>query len=243
MDYLIEIKKLNKSFMNHAVLKNINLQIKSKEILTIIGHSGSGKSTLLRCLNLLERPDSGEILINKRNILSKNFSLSHLRSKVGMVFQNFNLFDERTVLENCCLAPVKVLKITKEKAKNNAFLKLKEVGMEKFAYKGVEKLSGGQKQKVAIARALCMFPQVLLLDEPTSALDPESSQDILRILQKLSKHKNMTLIIVTHEMKFAKKVSHQICFMEKGRIVEKGKSRDIFETNNYPKAKSFFEDF
>lgn len=240
---MIEIKNLNKSFDGKHILKNINLNIRNQEILTIIGHSGSGKSTLLRTLNLLEIPDSGEILINSQNILDKNVNLSELRTQVGMVFQNFNLFEEKTVLENCCLAPVKVLKMSKEQAKDNALQKLKEVGLEKFADVDVKQLSGGQKQRVAIARTLCMQPKVILLDEPTSALDPESSQEVMQILKKLAEQNEITLVIVTHEMKFAKKVSHNICFMENGVIVEKGSSKEIFETNKYPKIRSFFEEF
>ncbi|WP_017192862.1 ATP-binding cassette domain-containing protein [Italian clover phyllody phytoplasma] len=243
MKNMIEIKNLNKSFDGKHILKNINLNIRNQEILTIIGHSGSGKSTLLRTLNLLEVPDSGEILINSQNILDKNVNLSELRTQVGMVFQNFNLFEEKTVLENCCLAPVKVLKMGKEQAKANALQKLKEVGLEKFADVDVKRISGGQKQRVAIARTLCMQPKVILLDEPTSALDPESSQEVMQILKKLAKQKEITLVIVTHEMKFAKKVSHNVCFMENGVIVEKGSSKEIFETNKYPKIRSFFEEF
>ncbi|WEK82623.1 MAG: ABC-type polar amino acid transport system, ATPase component [Candidatus Phytoplasma pruni] len=243
MKNMIEIKNLNKSFDGKHILKNINLNIRNQEILTIIGHSGSGKSTLLRTLNLLEVPDSGEILINSQNILDKNVNLSELRTKVGMVFQNFNLFEEKNVLENCCLAPVKVLKMSKEQAKANALQKLKEVGLEKFADVDVKQLSGGQKQRVAIARTLCMQPKVILLDEPTSALDPESSQEVMQILKKLAEQNEITLVIVTHEMKFAKKVSHNICFMENGVIVEKGSSKEIFETNKYPKIRSFFEEF
>ncbi|MCQ9618704.1 MAG: amino acid ABC transporter ATP-binding protein [Candidatus Phytoplasma pruni] len=240
---MIEIKNVNKSFDGKHILKNINLNIRNQEILTIIGHSGSGKSTLLRTLNLLEVPDSGEILINSQNILDKNVNLSELRTQVGMVFQNFNLFEEKTVLENCCLAPIKVLKMSKEQAKANALQKLKEVGLEKFADVDVKQLSGGQKQRVAIARTLCMQPKVILLDEPTSALDPESSQEVMQILKKLAEQNEITLVIVTHEMKFAKKVSHNICFMENGVIVEKGSSKEIFETNQYPKIRSFFEEF
>ncbi|KOR75602.1 putative amino-acid ABC transporter ATP-binding protein yqiZ [Candidatus Phytoplasma pruni] len=240
---MIEIKNVNKSFDGKHILKNINLNIRNQEILTIIGHSGSGKSTLLRTLNLLEVPDSGEILINSQNILDKNVNLSELRTQVGMVFQNFNLFEEKTVLENCCLAPIKVLKMSKEQAKANALQKLKEVGLEKFADVDVKQLSGGQKQRVAIARTLCMQPKVILLDEPTSALDPESSQEVMQILKKLAEQNEITLVIVTHEMKFAKKVSHNICFMENGVIMEKGSSKEIFETNQYPKIRSFFEEF
>ncbi len=243
MKNMIEIKNLNKSFDGKHILKNVNLNIRNQEIITIIGHSGSGKSTLLRTLNLLEVPDSGEIWINAENILDKNVNLSQLRTQVGMVFQNFNLFEEKTVLENCCLAPVKVLKMSKEQAKANALQKLKEVGLEEFTNVDVKQLSGGQKQRVAIARTLCMQPKVILLDEPTSALDPESSQEVMKILKKLAEQKEITLVIVTHEMKFAKNVSHNICFMENGVIVEKGSSKEIFETNKYPKIRSFFEEF
>ncbi|QTX03235.1 ABC-type amino acid transport system ATP-binding protein [Candidatus Phytoplasma luffae] len=241
-DYLIKIKNVNKYFGPHKVLKNINLKIKKNEILTIIGHSGSGKSTLLRCLNLLEKPYSGEIWIKKQNILEPDTKLSELRTKVGMVFQSFNLFEEKTILENCCLAPIKILKISEEQAKKTAIEKLREVGLSHLANKNVNFLSGGQKQRVAIARALCMFPEILLLDEPTSALDPDASYEVLKILNNLAKNCDMTLIIVTHEMKFAKKVSHNICFMEKGIIIEKGPSKEVFTTNNFPKIKSFFED-
>ncbi|NWN45580.1 amino acid ABC transporter ATP-binding protein [Candidatus Phytoplasma pruni] len=242
MGYAIEIKNLYKSFNEKPVLRDINLKIKNKEIITIIGHSGSGKSTLLRTLNLLERPNSGQILIDNENIVDKNVNLAQLRTKVGMIFQNFNLFQEKTVLENCCLAPVKVLKMDKEEAKKNALKHLKEVGLEDFVNADVTTLSGGQKQKVAIARALCMNPEILLLDEPTSALDPESSQEIMKILKNLSQTKEMTLVIVTHEMKFAQKVSHNICFMENGQILEQGTSKEIFNTDRFPKTRSFFEE-
>ncbi|AGL90923.1 amino acid ABC transporter ATP-binding protein [Candidatus Phytoplasma australiense] len=243
MSYLVEVQNLQKQFNEKVVLQDINLKIKDKEIVTIIGHSGSGKSTLLRCLNLLERPDTGVILVDNENILKPNVSLSELRTKVGMVFQSFNLFSGRTILENCCLAPMKVLKLKRSEAEARALEKLKEVDLEDFANYQVDLLSGGQKQRVAIARALCMKPQILLLDEPTSALDPDSSQEVLKILKKLSDNKKITLIIVTHEMRFAKKISHTICFMEKGLIVEKGTPQEIFETNKFPKSKAFFEEF
>ncbi|MDV3205462.1 MAG: amino acid ABC transporter ATP-binding protein [Weeping tea tree witches'-broom phytoplasma] len=240
MNYLIEVQNLNKSFNNQLILKNINCKILKKEVITIIGRSGSGKSTFLRCLNLLEKPDSGKILINKINILKHNVNISHLRTQIGMVFQNFNLFDEKTVLENCCLAPIKVLKIHSKKAEIIARQKLKEVGMLNFINEKAKKLSGGQKQRVAIARTLCMTPQVILLDEPTSALDTESAQDILEILQKLVCKQQITLIIVTHELQFAKRVSSQIYFMENGKILERGTLHDIFVINKCPKIKSFF---
>ncbi len=167
MEYLVQIKNLQKKFNNNYILKNMNLNIKDKEIVTIIGHSGSGKTTFLKCLNLLETPYSGTITIDKQNILAENVNLAELRAKVGMVFQNFALFEEKTVLENCCLDPMKVGKKTREEAE--------KIAMEKFAHYDVNLLSGGQKQRVAIALALCMKPQILLLDEPTSALDPEST--------------------------------------------------------------------
>ncbi|MGM1458959.1 MAG: amino acid ABC transporter ATP-binding protein [Columbia Basin potato purple top phytoplasma] len=241
--YIIKIKNLNKSFYNKPILKNINLNIIDKEIFTIIGHSGSGKSTLLRCLNLLEEPDSGEIIINNENIVNKNINISKVRIKVGMVFQSFNLFEEKNVLENCCLAPMKVLKISPSEAEEIAFKKLRYFGLEQFAYKNIKQLSGGQKQRIAIIRALCMEPEILLLDEPTSALDPESSEEVLSVLKKLASQKKMTFVIVSHEIKFAKKVSNTICFMEDGNIIEKGPSKEVFETNKYPKSKSFFEEF
>ncbi|MBP5835792.1 amino acid ABC transporter ATP-binding protein [Candidatus Phytoplasma meliae] len=242
MEYLIEIQNLRKKFNDQEILKNVNLKIKDKEIITIIGHSGSGKTTLLKCLNLLETPDSGAIIIDKQNILDPGVQLSELRTKVGMVFQSFNLFEGKTVLENCCLAPMKVLKASQEDAEAIAVEKLTEMGLEDYVNYDVSLLSGGQKQRVAIARALCMKPQILLLDEPTSALDPDSTHEVLRVLQKLSNNKKITLVIITHEMNFAKKVSHTICFLEKGEIVEKGTSKEIFETNKYPKSKAFFEE-
>ncbi|MDC9032245.1 amino acid ABC transporter ATP-binding protein [Columbia Basin potato purple top phytoplasma] len=241
--YIIKIKNLNKSFHNKLILKNINLNIVDKEIFTIIGYSGSGKSTLLRCLNLLEEPDFGEIIINNENIVNKNINISKVRTKVGMVFQSFNLFEEKNVLENCCLAPIKVLKISPSEAEEIALKKLRYFGLEKFAYKNIKQLSGGQKQRIAIIRALCMEPEILLLDEPTSALDPEASEEVLSVLKKLVSQKKMTFVIVSHEIKFAKKVSNTICFMEDGNIIEKGPSKEVFETNKYPKSKSFFEEF
>lgn len=242
MQYLIEVKDLCKKFGDKEILKNINLKIKKQEIVTIIGFSGSGKSTLLRCFNLLEEPNSGQILIDNKNILDKGVKLSDLRTKVGMVFQSFNLFEGKTVLENCCLAPMKVLKLSKQEAQENALERLKELDLEALANQRVETLSGGQKQRVAIARVLCMKPEVILLDEPTSALDPESTLQVLQTLQKLSE-KKINLIIVTHEMKFAQRVSDTIYFMEQGKIFEKGTPKEIFETDKFPKSKAFFEDF
>lgn len=239
--YIFEIKNLNKVFNNTKVLDDINLKIKNKETLTIVGYSGSGKSTLLRCLNLLEKPESGQILINNKNILEPNVNLSALRTQVGMVFQNFNLFEEKNVLDNCILAPIKVLQMPKEIAVQNALEKLRHFKLEQFVDADVKKLSGGQKQRVAIIRALCMNPEILLLDEPTSALDPDSAQDVLSILKELALGKTTTLVIVTHEIKFAKQVSEKICFMENGKIIELGKVKDILETQNFPKLKSFFQ--
>ncbi|MDO8057302.1 amino acid ABC transporter ATP-binding protein [Candidatus Phytoplasma gossypii] len=241
MQYIIKVENLKSYFDKKIILNNINLKIKPKEIVSIIGRSGSGKSTLLRCLNLLNRPDSGKIFFNNYNLLDSNISLTNLRIQIGMVFQHFNLFSEKTVLENCCLGLKCIFKMPYTEASQKAFKKLKEVGMEKFAYENVQKLSGGQKQRVAIARTLCMDPKIILLDEPTSALDSESAQEILKLLKNLVIKHNITLIIVTHELQFAKKVSNKIYLLENGQIIEKGNLNDIFQLNKCPKIKYFFE--
>ncbi|MDO8030037.1 amino acid ABC transporter ATP-binding protein ['Planchonia careya' phytoplasma] len=241
MSYIIEVKNLKRSFNKEIILNNINLQIKPKEIVSIIGRSGSGKSTLLRCLNLLTKPDSGKIFFNNSNLLDSSTSLTDLRIQIGMVFQHFNLFSEKTVLENCCLALRCVFKMNYTEASRKALKKLKEVGMNKFAHGNVQKLSGGQKQRVAIARTLCMEPKIILLDEPTSALDSESTQEILKLLKNLVYKHNITLIIVTHELQFAKKVSNKIYLLENGKIAETGNLNEIFKLNKCPKIKYFFE--
>ena len=219
MPNIIEIKNLKKQFGNNVVLKDINLSIGTNEVVTIIGSSGSGKSTLLRCINLLEEPDNGEIIYEGNNILDATTNLEKLRTDIGMVFQSFNLFANKTVLQNCILAPMKVLGVSIEDATNIALENLTKVGMESFANQSVTTLSGGQKQRVAIARALCMNPKVMLFDEPTSALDPELVGEVLQTIKSLA-NSNMVLIIVTHEMAFAKEISDRIVFMDEGIILE-----------------------
>lgn len=238
MDTVIEIKHLEKHFGDLRVLNDIDFTIERGKVVTIIGSSGSGKSTLLRCINLLEVPDAGEILFNGQNILKGDLDASTYRSKVGMVFQNFNLFSNKTVLENCMIGQIKVLKKSKEEARVEAMKQLKAVGMDKFADASSTKLSGGQKQRVAIARALCMKPEVLLFDEPTSALDPEMVGDVLDVMKELAKE-GLTMAVVTHEMQFAREVSDVICFMDQGVIAEMGTPEEVFEHPKTERAKQF----
>ena len=203
----------------------------------MIGASGSGKSTMLRCINLLEVADSGEIIVDNEDIL-KIKDINHYRQKVGMVFQQFNLFNNMTVLKNCMIAQEKVLKISKEKAKEKALYFLNKVGMLDFAYANASTLSGGQKQRVAIARALCMDPEILLFDEPTSALDPEMVGEVLDVMKNLAKE-GLTMVIVTHEMSFAKEVSNKVVFMADGIIEEQGTPDQIFNHPQKEKTKAF----
>ncbi|MDU0946333.1 MAG: amino acid ABC transporter ATP-binding protein, partial [Anaerococcus vaginalis] len=207
---------------------------------TIIGSSGSGKSTLLRCLNLLEEPTSGEILYKNENILDKKFDLRAYRTKVGMVFQNFNLFENKTVLQNCTLSQEKVLKISKRDAEEKAKKFLQLVGMDQYINAKPSQISGGQKQRVAIARALCMDPEVLLFDEPTSALDPEMVGEVLEVMTKLAK-KGITMIVVTHEMDFAREVSTRVLFMNEGIILEEGSPEEIFTNPKNQRTKDFLK--
>ena len=238
MDTVIEIKHLEKHFGDLRVLNDIDFTIERGKVVTIIGSSGSGKSTLLRCINLLEVPDAGEILFNGQNILKGDLDASTYRSKVGMVFQNFNLFSNKTVLENCMIGQIKVLKKSKEEARAEAMKQLKAVGMDKFADASSTKLSGGQKQRVAIARALCMKPEVLLFDEPTSALDPEMVIEVLEVMQDLAKQ-GMTMMVVTHEMGFARTVADRVIFLENGKIVEENDSETFFSHPESDRAKDF----
>ncbi|SEJ05160.1 amino acid ABC transporter ATP-binding protein, PAAT family [Kandleria vitulina] len=231
MEHVIEIQHLKKSYGNLDVLHDVNLSIDEGQVMTIIGSSGSGKSTLLRCINLLEIPTGGTIAYRGKKILDGNMNINSYRSKVGMVFQSFNLFANKTVLENCMIAQIKVLKRNKKEARQIALKHLSAVGMEKFAQASVTTLSGGQKQRVAIARSLCMDPDVLLFDEPTSALDPEMVGDVLEVMNSLAKE-GLTMVVVTHEMQFAKEVSDVVCFMDKGYVCEIGTSDQIF---NHPK--------
>ena len=239
-NHIIEIHRLKKHFGNLEVLNNIEFHVKKGEVITIIGSSGSGKSTLLRCINLLENPDSGEILYHGKDILKGNININHHRTKVGMVFQSFNLFQNKTVLENCMIGQTKILKRSKEEAKEKAMFYLKKVGMEQFANCSSTQLSGGQKQRVAIARALCMDPEVLLFDEPTSALDPEMVKEVLLVIKDLAES-GMTTVIVTHEMGFAKEVASRVMFIDQGIILEEGTPEEVFNNPKNQRTKDFFD--
>jgi polar amino acid transport system ATP-binding protein len=242
-NFIIEVKNLNKSFGEHRVLKNISLNIKSGEVICVIGPSGSGKSTFLRCLNCLERADSGEIILFGKKILyngtyESNKNILRVCSKIGMVFQNFNLFPHMTVLENIIEAPIRVKLENKNHAIENALKLLNEVGLLEKQNEYPNKLSGGQKQRVAIARALAMNPNVMLFDEPTSALDPEFTKEILNII-KLLIEKKMTIIIVTHEISFAYEISSRIIFIENGEILSDQIKKDFFSNQTDDRIKSF----
>lgn len=231
MEKIIDIQHLSKSFGAHEVLKDINFSVNKGEVVSIIGSSGSGKSTLLRCVNLLEKPSSGKIIYNGENILDDKHDIYAYRTKLGMVFQQFNLFNNHDVLSNCVVGQIKVLKRSREEAEKVAMKYLKTVGMEKYINAKPNQLSGGQKQRVAIARALSMEPDVVLFDEPTSALDPEMVDEVLKVMKELAES-GLTMLIVTHEMEFAKDVSDRVVFMDKGVIAEEGGPDLIF---NYPK--------
>ena len=235
---VISIQNLSKTFGTNEVLKDISFEVKQGEVVTIIGSSGSGKSTLLRCVNLLEKPTSGKIFYNGQNILEHDKSIYEYRTHVGMVFQQFNLFNNLNVLENCIIGPMKVLKKSKEEAEKIAKEFLEKVGMSAYINAKPRQLSGGQKQRVAIARALSMQPDVLLFDEPTSALDPEMVNEVLETMKSLA-HTGLTMIVVTHEMGFAKEVSDRVVFMDKGVIAEEGTPEQIFENPQVDRTKEF----
>lgn len=239
---LLEIKNLHKSFDNLQVLNGINLNVNKGDVISIIGSSGSGKSTFIRCLNLLETPTSGEILYNNESILGKSFNVNAYRTKVGMVFQSFNLFNNMDVLHNCMLGQTTVLKRSKEEAEKISLEYLEKVGMGMFAHAKVTSLSGGQKQRVAIARALCMNPEILLFDEPTSALDPEMVGEVLNVISELTKEK-MTMIIVTHEMQFAYDVSSKVIFLDQGKILEEGTPEEVFDETKNQRTMNFLKRF
>ena len=224
---ILKIKHLSKAFGAHVVLRDIDFTVNQGDVISIIGASGSGKSTLLRCINLLETPTSGDILYRDQNVTDGTISAPKYRSRVGMVFQSFNLFDNMTVLENCMVGQVKVLKKGKKDAKVAAMRYLEKVGMAPYINARPRQLSGGQKQRVAIARALAMDPEVLLFDEPTSALDPEMVGEVLTVMQQLAKE-GMTMLVVTHEMAFARDVSDRVVFMADGIICEEGTPDEIF---------------
>ena len=235
---IIKIEHLRKDFGSRCVLKDINFTVKPKEVVCIIGSSGSGKSTLLRCINLLERPTSGEIFYHDKDITTGKMSLAKLRSKVGMVFQQFDLFNNLTVLENCVIGQMKVLKRSKKNSEDMAMKFLTKVGMEKFINAKPSQISGGQKQRVAIARALAMEPEVLLFDEPTSALDPEMVGEVLKVMKDLAQS-GLTMLVVTHEMGFAQEVSDRVVFMDQGVIVEDDKPEVIFNNPQHKRTQEF----
>ena len=235
---VIEIKNIRKDFGNRTVLKDVNFNVHEGEVVSIIGSSGSGKSTLLRCINLLETPTSGQILIHGKDVLSGDVPLVELRKKVGMVFQQFNLFNNLSVLDNCVIGQMKVLKRTKEEAEKVAKEFLGKVGMSRFINAKPSQISGGQKQRVAIAWALSMEPEVLLFDEPTSALDPEMVGEVLKVMKDLAQS-GLTMIVVTHEMDFAHDVSSRVVFMDQGIILEDDKPEIIFEKPKHNRTKEF----
>mgnify|MGYP001851876408 CR=1 FL=1 len=239
---ILEISHLEKSFGTHEVLKDIDFTVKKGDVISIIGASGSGKSTMLRCINLLENPTGGSILYHGEDITDPKMSVPAYREKVGMVFQNFNLFNNLTVLENCMIGPEKVAKKSKAEAEKLAMQFLEKVGMEQFINAKPRQLSGGQKQRVAIARALAMEPEVLLFDEPTSALDPQMVGEVLNVMSTLAEE-GMTMLIVTHEMAFARDISSHIIFMADGIIEEEGTSEEIFRNPKKEKTKEFLSRF
>lgn len=239
---ILEIRHLSKSFGTHEVLKDIDFTVCPGDVTSIIGASGSGKSTLLRCVNLLETPSSGEILFHGKNIVAKGVKASDYRSKVGMVFQSFNLFNNLTVLENCMVGQVKVLKKNKEAARTSAMRYLEQVGMAPYINAKPRQISGGQKQRVAIARALAMEPEVLLFDEPTSALDPEMVGEVLEVMRSLA-NQGMTMLVVTHEMAFARDVSNHVVFMADGVICEEGEPKELFSNPSQQRTREFLSRF
>ena len=232
---VISIKDLSKSFGDHEVLRKIDIDIEAGEIICIVGSSGSGKSTLLRCINKLERQTSGKILYHDKEVRNVQKDINEYRSRVGMVFQSFNLFNNMTVLQNCMLCTRKVLHISKEEAFNRAITHLKDVGMAPYINAKPSQLSGGQKQRVAIARSLCMNPEVLLFDEPTSALDPEMVGEVLNVMKELAKT-GLTMIIVTHEMAFARDVSTRTIFMDSGYVAAPS---ELFTNPKNPRTREF----
>ncbi|MDT2812604.1 amino acid ABC transporter ATP-binding protein [Vagococcus lutrae] len=235
---MINIKNLHKYFGDNEVLKGIDATIESGEVVVIIGPSGSGKSTFLRCLNLLETPTKGQILFKNQDLTDKQTDINQVRQKIGMVFQNFNLFPHKTVMENITLSPIEVKQVEPEVAKQQALELLTLVGLADKADSYPNSLSGGQKQRVAIARALAMEPEVMLFDEPTSALDPEMVGEVLNVMKSLAKS-GMTMAIVTHEMGFAKEVADRVIFMDEGVIQEQGTPQAIFETPRNSRTQSF----
>ena len=239
---IISVEGLKKTFGENEVLKSIDFSVEKGDVTCIIGSSGSGKSTLLRCINLLEEPTGGKIIYNGNNIINTK-NIPAYRAKVEMVFQSFNLFDNMTVLKNCMIGPIKVLKKSKAIARNDAMLFLEKVGMTPYINAKPRQLSGGQKQRVAIARALAMHPDVILFDEPTSALDPQMVGEVLEVIKSIAEAGLSTMIIVTHEMAFARDVSNKVVFMKDGVICEEGTPQQIFTAPEKPETKAFLSRF
>lgn len=239
---ILEIRHLGKSFGTHEVLRDIDFTVKKGDVISIIGASGSGKSTLLRCVNLLETPSSGQILYHGTDVAGRGVNAPEYRSHVGMVFQSFNLFNNMSVLKNCMVGQMKVLKRSKEEARQQALKYLEKVGMAPYINAKPRQISGGQKQRVAIARALAMDPEVLLFDEPTSALDPEMVGEVLNVMQTLAQE-GMTMLVVTHEMAFARDVSSQVVFMHQGVICEQGTPAQVFGDPQQRETKEFLARF
>ena len=237
---MIKIKNLEKTYGDLKVLKGISTDIKEGEVISIIGPSGSGKSTFLRCINRLEEPTNGEIDIEGENIVSPKVDINKIREKVGMVFQHFNLFPNKTVLENITIGPIKLKKTSQEEAEKIAISLLDKVGLADKKDVYPNKLSGGQKQRVAIARALAMNPKVILFDEPTSALDPEMIGEVLEVMKDLARE-GMTMIVVTHEMGFARTVANRVFFMDRGTILEDGSPKEIFDNPKEERTKEFLD--
>ena len=239
---ILNISHLEKAFGDHKVLKDINFGVEKGEVISIIGSSGSGKSTILRCINMLETATSGEILFHGQNVLEKNVNTAQYRARVGMVFQQFNLFNNMTVLENCMVGQIKVLKRTKEDAKETALRYLEKVGMLPYINAKPRQLSGGMKQRVAIARTLSMNPEIILFDEPTSALDPEMVGEVLAVINDLAQS-GYTMLVVTHEMAFARDISNRVLFMNDGVILESGTPDEIFNRPKFDRTKEFLSRF
>ena len=239
---LLKVEHLVKTFGTNHVLKDIDFSVEKGDVISIIGSSGSGKSTLLRCINMLEDATDGKIIYRGKDVLGREINEDEYRTKVGMVFQSFNLFNNYNVLENCTVGQMKVLKKSKEEAKKTALEYLSKVGMSEYINAKPRQLSGGQKQRVAIARALCMAPEILLFDEPTSALDPEMVGEVLDVMKRLA-GSGMTMLVVTHEMSFARSVSNRVLFMADGKIEEDGKPEEIFNSPKSEKTKEFLSRF
>lgn len=239
---ILEVRGLHKVFGNNPVLNGVDFEVYTGDVISIIGASGSGKSTLLRCINQLEMPDSGEILYRGENVLARGVNVNEYRSRVGMVFQSFNLFNNMTVLDNCVAGQVKVLDRCKKEAHERALEYLSKVGMSAFINAKPRQISGGQKQRVAIARALAMDPDILLFDEPTSALDPETVGEVLSVMQTLAEE-GMTMLVVTHEMVFAQDISSQVFFMHQGKIHERGTAAELFGNPELAETRDFLSRF